>query len=203
MPSTSTSKPIRTAQTTPWLQATCPNPAKRHARTRLVVKSALVALLAAGCLGYALLFAFHLQPVVMLTGSMGSTVPPGSLVVDREVAPATLTVGDIITFQKPLGRPGLDTHRIIAITDSNGHTSYQTKGDANRIPDPWTLQFKGQPAHEVIYTIPHLGWLLLILRTSIARDLILTAVLLTLFSTILKALAAAGTARNAPELRES
>jgi signal peptidase I len=199
VPSTSTSNPPRTDHTAALSQATEPGPPKpkrRHTRLWRIVKSALAALFAAGCLGYALLFAFHLQPVVMLTGSMGTTIPPGSLVIDREVAPTTLKVGDMITFQKPLGQPGLDTHRIIAINRSNGHTSYQTKGDANPTPDPWTIQFQGQAAHQVTYTIPRLGWLLLFLRTPIARDLILAAVLLTLLTTILKALAAAGTAMN-------
>jgi signal peptidase len=160
----------------------------------LVVKRGAVAVLIAGCVAYGLLFAFHLEPMVMLTGSMGNTIPPGSLIIDRQVAPATLKVGDTITFEKPLGEPGLDTHRIIAITHSNGHTSYQTKGDANPVEDPWTIDFKGQTAHQVIYSVPRLGWLLLLLRTPIFRDLVLLAALLVFFSTILKALAAAGAA---------
>jgi signal peptidase I len=163
----------------------------------LAVKAAAITVFAAGCLGYGLLFAFHLEPVVMLTGSMGGTIPPGSLVIDRAVPSATLNVGDMITFQKPLGESGLDTHRIIAITHSNGHTSYRTKGDANPIQDPWTIEFNGQAAHEVVYSVPHVGRLVLLLRTPLARDLILATVLLLFFSTSLKALAAGGKAGRA------
>jgi signal peptidase I len=199
VPSTSTSNPIRTEEAGAQAQTSQPvgaNSALRRARPWLVLKTAAVGLLAVGCFGYALLFALHLQPIVMLTGSMGATIPPGSLVIDREVAATSLTAGDMITFQKPLGQPGLDTHRIIAITHSNGHTSYKTKGDANPIPDPWTIQFHSPTAHKVVYTIPHLGWPVLFLQTPVARDLILAAALAALFSTILKALAAAGRAKG-------
>jgi signal peptidase len=201
VPSTWSSNPIGTDQTavqSPTIQSVRPNPGTRRARRGVIVKTTVTGLVGVGCLGYALLFALQLQPVVMLTGSMGTTIPPGSLVIDQEVAPTTLTVGDMITFQKPLGQPGLDTHRIIAITHSNGHTSYQTKGDANPIPDPWTVQFPTPAAHKVVYTIPHLGRLVLFLQTPIARDLILAVVLLTLSTTILNALAAAG-ATNPPQ----
>jgi signal peptidase I len=193
VPSTSTSNPAAQAYA---IEPRGRKQAGRRTRAWLVVKRAVVAIFAAGCLGYGLLFAFHLEPVVMLTGSMGSTIPPGSLIIDRRVAPATLKVGDTITFEKPLGEPGLDTHRIIAIAHSNGHTSYQTKGDANPVEDPWTIEFKNQTAHQVIYSVPRLGWLLLLLRTPIFRDLVLVAALLVVFSTVLKALAVAGAANT-------
>jgi signal peptidase len=74
-----------------------------------VFATALIALL----VGYAAIFAFHLEPETMLTGSMGHTIPPGSLILTRPTSPTALRVGDMITFQKPLGASGLDTHRIV------------------------------------------------------------------------------------------
>ena len=127
----------------------------------------------------------------MLTGSMGETIPAGSLVVDQTVPPNKLKVGDVISFRKPIGAHGIDTHRIVKIKRSNGRTAYVTKGDANTSADPWLIAYPaGAKANRVVFSVPHLGWLLLYLRMPFARTLILAAVVLTLFSTFLKALAA-------------
>jgi signal peptidase I len=113
-------------------------------------------------LGYAALLALRLEPMTMLTGSMGKTIPPGSLVITRQVSPTVLRVGDVITFQKPLGESGRDTHRIVKIARSNGHTIYRTKGDANASADPWAIEFlPGQSAHRVVASVPQLGLVLL------------------------------------------
>jgi signal peptidase len=145
------------------------------------------------CLAYALLYAFHLEPFVMLTGSMGKTIPVGSLVVDESIPPTELKVGDVMTFQKPIGEHGLDTHRITAIQNSNGHVVYLTKGDANPVGDPWAIEpLVNTKAHRVVFTVPYVGWALLFVRSPTARKLIMVAILLTLFSTFLKTLASYG-----------
>ena len=73
------------------------------------------------------------------TGSMTPTYPAGSLVVDRPVpSRATPRVGQVITFRTA---DGLVTHRLAARTSAG----LQTKGDANRSRDPWTL-----PARNVV-----------------------------------------------------
>ena len=67
------------------------------------------------------------------TGSMTPTYPTGSLVVDRPVDPgARLQVGRVVTFRT---HEGLVTHRVAARVTGG----LQTKGDANRSVDPWTL----------------------------------------------------------------
>jgi len=160
-----------------------------------LIKNALALVLAAGCIGYGLLFAFHLAPLVMLTGSMGTTIPTGSLVVDQTVPPSELRVGDVISFQKPIGSHGIDTHRIIEIQRSNGHVAYRTKGDGNARPDEWSISFPPHTkANRVFFSVPYLGWVLLYLRMPLVRTLILATVLLTIFSTFLKALAIYGSA---------
>ena len=126
----------------------------------------------------------------MLTGSMGNTIPVGSLVVDRSVPAQSLNVGDIVSFQKPVGVRGIDTHRIAAIRRSNGHATYRTKGDANSSIDPWTIEFaRGATANRVVVSIPHVGHVLLVLQRPLARMAMLATALLLLFSTFLKALA--------------
>lgn len=154
-------------------------------------KLGLAVVLAACCLGYGLIFALGYKPLVMLTGSMGETIPVGSLVVTESVSPSALRVGDMISFEKPIGAHGLDTHRITAIQRSGGHTTYRTKGDANATVDPWMVEFRrGTDANRVALSVPHTGRILLFLRTPLARTLILATIALTLFTTFLKALAA-------------
>jgi signal peptidase len=142
-------------------------------------------------LGYGAVFAFRLEPMTMLTGSMGESIPAGSLVLTRSVPPSSLRVGDVITFEKPRGAPGLDTHRIIRIEDSNGHTTYRTKGDANSVEDPWVLEFgHGQTGHRVEASVPHLGRLFAWFRSPVWAFGLASAIALMLLSTVVKALAA-------------
>jgi signal peptidase I len=149
-------------------------------------------------LGWGAVFTFHLEPMAMLTGSMGDAIPPGSLVVTRSVSPSTLRVGDVITFQKPRGEAGLDTHRIIRVDRSNGHTTYRTKGDANPVADPWALEFEGdQVADRVLWSAPRLGQVVMIARTRDWAFVVVGAIALLLLSTVLKAI----TAGTQPEHR--
>ena len=160
---------------------------------RRAVKFTLAAILGAACLGYGFLFALHLAPLVMVTGSMGATIPAGSLVVDKAVPPSELRVGDVITFQKPIGEHGLDTHRIVGIDRSGPVARYQTKGDENGEPDPWMISFPlRQKANRVVFHVPYLGWALLYLRMPLVRTLVLVVAMLTLLTTFLKALGAYG-----------
>jgi signal peptidase I len=160
---------------------------------RGVFAAVVIALL----LGYGAIFALHLEPETMLTGSMGTTIPPGSLVLTRSTAPTTLRVGDVITFQKPTGQAGLDTHRIVRIKQSNTHTTYWTKGDANSKPDSWAIEFRpGQRAHRVIHSFPVAGRLLLWARGPTWAYILATAIGLTLLSTIVKVIVASSSAEN-------
>jgi signal peptidase len=96
-------------------------------------------------------------PYTVLTGSMAPTYPPGTLVVDEQVDPAEIHLGDAVTFQIASGKPDVVTHRVVAVRpDVNGNLEFLTKGDANQVADPdW------RPAESVRgrvwYAVPHLG----------------------------------------------
>jgi signal peptidase len=66
------------------------------------------------------------------TGSMSPTYPTGSLVVAAPARGDVPQVGDVVTFRT---QGGLVTHRVHGVDDAG----VQTKGDANRTPDPWVL----------------------------------------------------------------
>jgi signal peptidase I len=97
-------------------------------------------------------------PYTILTGSMRPDLPPGTLVVVRPANPATIRVGDVITFQIKSGDPTVATHRVVTqgVNTKTGGFIFQTKGDANNAPDQkWVrpVQIKGK----LWYAIPWLG----------------------------------------------
>jgi signal peptidase len=136
------------------------------------------------------LLVLGLEPMVMITGSMTKTIPVGSLVVDKTVPPSSLRVGDVISFRKPLGSAGIDSHRIIEIQRSNGHVVYRTKGDSNPVPDPWAIVYeRNMQAHRVVFHAPYLGYALLFAHSSIGVVLLVAYVCFSLVATILKLMA--------------
>ena len=77
-----------------------------------------------------------LEPV--LSGSMEPNIHTGALIGIARSDPAQIAVGDIIGFHVA----GMDTpvcHRVIAIVQTESGFAFQTKGDANAEPDPWTV----------------------------------------------------------------
>ncbi len=72
----------------------------------------------------------------VLTGSMQSVIPQGSLIITRSVDPATLEIGDDITYLA-----GVDTtvtHRVVGITENyagTGARAFTTQGVMNESPD--------------------------------------------------------------------
>lgn len=77
---------------------------------------------------------FTVQTV--LTSSMESVYPKGSLVISRYTEPATLEIGDDITFMT--NETTTVTHRIIGIVEDyaeTGQRAFQTQGVMNAEPD--------------------------------------------------------------------
>ena len=99
------------------------------------------------------------QAFTILTGSMRPGMPPGSLVVVRPVDPATLRIGDVITFQLRSGQPEVATHRIVGIGGTmTGKRVFTTRGDANDANDVAPVkpvQIRGKRW----YAVPYLGYL--------------------------------------------
>lgn len=102
---------------------------------------------------------FGIKPYSVLSGSMESVYPTGSLIYVSKVDPAKLAVDDIITFKMPSGT--VATHRIIELvldaTDSD-IIKFRTKGDENEIADGTLVDFNsviGKP----LFCIPLLGYL--------------------------------------------
>nr|WP_269902581.1 signal peptidase I [Terrimesophilobacter mesophilus] len=97
-------------------------------------------------------------PMTILTSSMRPTYPPGTLVIVKPIATSDIRIGTPITYQLESGKDIFITHRVIAIShNSEGRTTFTTKGDANGGADEkpvLPVQVRG----EVWYSIPYLGW---------------------------------------------
>jgi signal peptidase len=120
--------------------------------------------------------------LTVLSGSMVPTLPVGSVVVDRPVDPASLRIGDVVTYattDQVTGAHILITHRIVAIHAGPGGETLTTRGDANDVADqrPVTLtQVRGR----LWYHVPYIGLIRNALLTRGAAYLALAVALLAL-----------------------
>ncbi len=94
------------------------------------------------------------QTYTVMSGSMVPAIPLGSLVIARPSDPATVQVGDVLTYQLP---DRLVTHRVVAVEAGANGRSFTTKGDANPIEDPDKLRFL-KAVGMVQGTVPGLGY---------------------------------------------
>lgn len=164
--------------------------------TMLVV----VLLLAAALVGVRI---FGIAPYTVLSGSMEPTYHVGSLIYVKRVEPATLEVGDPITYVMENGT--VVTHRVIGIVEDyggEGVRGFKTKGDANNTEDGGAVHSKnvlGRP----IFTIPYLGYLAYAIQTPpgsyLAIGLCIVVVLMTFLPDLLDKLEEEEAAKKAEE----
>ena len=96
------------------------------------------------------------ESFVVLTPSMTPAIAPGDVVVVAERDPATVVVGDVITFMRGTSDVPV-THRVIGVVETANGLAFETMGDANEGPDPGLV-----PAANLVgvvaLTIPYIGF---------------------------------------------
>lgn len=140
-PALRTPSPLRVLRTGAWALGV------------LAVAAIAISMLAPPLLG--------LQRYVIVGKSMTGSIAKGSVVFDEPTAAGDLKLGDVITYQPPLGSGpvGMVTHRIVWIgKDKNGNRAFQTKGDFNAVADPWKFTVGPEGAGRVVAHVPYLGW---------------------------------------------
>jgi signal peptidase len=147
----------------------------RRALKRVVSAAGLAASLA---LAAAVLLpaALGYERYVITSGSMTGTYDRGSIVYARNVPTASLRVGDVITYAPPAdaGPIGLVTHRIVwSGRDRSGARAFRTKGDANRIRDPWRFTLERPTQARAAFHVPYLGYALAALGIREVRMLLI------------------------------
>ena len=115
-------------------------------------------------------------PLVVVSGSMEPTLNVGDIAVARQVDPATLELGDVITYNS---LSGLITHRIIGIEVTTDGPLFSLRGDANRTADPKLLPAERIVA-KVVYRLPWIGYLVHYANSNIGRMLFVAVPLLLL-----------------------
>jgi signal peptidase I len=99
---------------------------------------------------------FGYQSLTVVSGSMTPTLGVGSVVIDEVISPADARPGDIVTFKDPI-HPRQLTHRLQKVR-VEGDTFYMTTlGDANDVPEHWTVPRTGQIGRVVAH-LPKLGY---------------------------------------------
>ena len=123
------------------------------------------------------------RPVVILTGSMGDTAPPGSLIVAEPRPADTIDVGDIVVMRRP-GEP-LITHRVIEI-ETNGSSRFAiTQGDANEAPDAAPYPLNGGDELVARWAHPRLGeWALTVFQPGPALAVVAVATVVIAFQAL-------------------
>jgi signal peptidase len=119
------------------------------------------------------------KPLAILSGSMEPSYQThGLLIVDTNVAPEQIEVGDVIAFQ--LGPETTVTHRVTSI-DGQAQL-FTTRGDANNMEDLSPVPFDKLIGRAGLY-LPLIGYPLMNLHTTtgLAVGLISLAVLIALF----------------------
>jgi len=82
------------------------------------------------------------RPVVILTGSMGDTAPPGSLLVAAPVDAEVIGPGEILVMRRQ--GAATVTHRVLEV-EANGADRFAiTQGDANEVPDATPYPLEGE-----------------------------------------------------------
>jgi signal peptidase I len=121
------------------------------------------------------------RPMVVRSGSMVPTLGIGDVVVSDWVRVDQIRPGEIVTFPANIVRPDLITHRVQRVQLRGDTARVVTKGDANEVPESWSLPRSTLVGH-VDWRIPKIGRLLVVLGESSTRWLLLA--LTTVFALI-------------------
>ncbi|MDR0531957.1 MAG: signal peptidase I [Oscillospiraceae bacterium] len=129
---------------------------------------------------------FHVLRI--LSPSMQSVYPVGSVVVVRSAPAGDYKVGDDVTYLREDDQTV--THRIISIIDNaegSGLRGFETKGVENQLPD-FEIVYENNVLGRVMFHIPAVGSAAEFLQANWAWALALLAILLALSFTLPRAL---------------
>ena len=106
---------------------------------------------------------FGIKPLVVLSGSMEPEIREGDLAISKTVDPASLKVGDIISFKEG---SAIVTHRIVQLTTKDGQPAFVTKGDANNVHDGNAITYS-QVEGIYVFSIGKIGYLAMFMQTPV------------------------------------
>jgi signal peptidase I len=139
---------------------------RRRHRTRHVLKlGAATVVLALSAVVAVSVMTMHLGVRAVLTGSMRPDYGPGAVLLTQQVPTASVRPGMIVLFVPP-GEHVEYAHRITSVTGPENAPVITTKGDANKVGDPWHARLVAPTVDRVIGSVPAIGRVLVFLRGS-------------------------------------
>ena len=101
---------------------------------------------------------FGYKPYIVTSNSMQDTFQAGDLTVSKQVDPATLEPGDIVTFRSidPVNYGQVVTHKIKSITTYEGEPAFVTYGTATGVEDAYPVPFS-QVLGQYQFRLPGMG----------------------------------------------
>lgn len=146
---------------------------RKNAIARVLILVGLVFLVTYGGMAAARIVMKTESPIMVVPStSMVPTLNVGDIVIVKGVDPSTITVGTVIIFRSPGGSIDI-IHRVIGIVKVGDTFYFQTKGDHNAGPDPWS---PGVPQENVkgvlVAKIPYIGYVTLALQGPLGIILI-------------------------------
>jgi len=138
---------------------------RKNPIARVAILVGLVFLVTYGGMAVARIVMKTESPIMVVPStSMVPTLNVGDIVIVKGVDPNTITVGTIIIFRSPGGSIDI-IHRVIGIMKEGNVLYFQTKGDHNAGPDPWS---PGVPESNVkgvlLAKVPYIGYVTLSLQ---------------------------------------
>ena len=106
--------------------------------------------------------------VTVQGGSMGDSLPGGSLALTRWAPADEVEAGDVIVIKHANATAVI--HRVVTIEEQDGGFVVETKGDSNPTADPGYTVLNDRVAVHT-YTIPYLGYAADFLRTPLGWTL--------------------------------
>lgn len=122
---------------------------------RFKLGDALLLLLAFASVAAAMLTVSNKIALQTVTSnSMEPYMQAGDILLTRQVSTDSVQLRDVVVLPIPESRDLRYTHRIVDLEKEAGNIVIKTKGDANPIPDEWSLEITSEQIPKVIAVIP-------------------------------------------------
>lgn len=155
-----------------------------HKTARFLLKifgNALIALFLILIITLTLPYFLELRPYYVMSGSMETTIPYGSIVYVKTAEFDEIKPQDIATFYSKKNPKNSFTHRIVSKDVEN--RNFTTKGDANPVADPIPVG-ADQLVGKVVFTVPYAGYPSVFLQNKLILLLVSAVILLWLSAEI-------------------
>jgi signal peptidase len=125
------------------------------------------------------------RPLIDYSDSMRPAINAGDLLISHGAPAQSIRPGEIVSFSDRFLQGRLVTHRVIAIHAEHQRLYFLTRGDANAVPERWSITRTGTVA-KVDLRIPEVGWAAAWLNSGLGRTATLSLLALVLGAALLR-----------------